>query len=331
MAAGHGFLPIGRGIVPAVGRERPVAAASAVPAHEPKPRGIFAEGLLEVEQIAVLAEGDHLPALDEVVHALEGLRLGGVLAHIEVAANYVYVIIPRLSKIIEALMELEIPVQKEYFMDFICAHDNEDIEESGKTELETYGIVQGEEDAYIEVVIKEAVKKGLVEYDSDNQTYTFTASGKKFQKKPKSFIVNYDDDEDVEDATIDDSITELMEEIVKDAPIKKNTGQLNKKSSMKIKLIHAIDNQKALDDFAESQGLDFDVILDELESIVQCGTHINIDYFLEEVFTEDNIEEVVGFFEDNDGNLQKALKEFKDAYSPEEIRLLRIKYLTKRQ
>ena len=91
-----------------------------------------------------------------------------------------------LSKIIEALMELEIPVQKEYFMDFICAHDNEDIEESGKTELETYGIVQGEEDAYIEVVIKEAVKKGLVEYDSDNQTYTFTASGKKFQKKPKT-------------------------------------------------------------------------------------------------------------------------------------------------
>ncbi|MBQ9287019.1 MAG: hypothetical protein IJ212_01140 [Bacteroidaceae bacterium] len=236
-----------------------------------------------------------------------------------------------LSKIIEALMELEVPVQKEYFMDFICGHDNEDIEESGKTDLETYGIVQGEEDAFIEVVIKEAVKKGLIEYDSDNQTYTFTASGKKFQKKPKSFVVNYDDDEDVEDATIDDSIDELMEEIEKDAPIKKPANQLNKKSSMKIKLIHAIDNQKALDDFAESQGIDFDVVLDELESIVQAGTHINIDYFLEEVFTEDNIEEVVGFFDENGGNLQKALHEFKDAYNPEEIRLLRIKYLTKRK
>lgn len=96
-------------------------------------------------------------------------------------------------------------------------------------------------------------------------------------------------------------------------------------------MIHAIDNQKALDDFAESQGIDFDVVLDELESIVQAGTHINIDYFLEEVFTEDNIEEVVGFFDENGGNLQKALHEFKDAYNPEEIRLLRIKYLTKRK
>lgn len=234
-----------------------------------------------------------------------------------------------LSKIIEALIDLENPVEKRYLMDYICGKDNEEIEEEGKTELETFGILQGEEEALLQVIIKEAVKKELIDFDSDNKTYTYTASGKKFQKKPKSFVISYDDDEEEEDAKIDDSINELMEEIEADVPTKKNVGSApTRKSTLKILLIQAIDRKKALDDFAESQGQDFNVILDELESIIQSGTHIDIDYFLEEVFTQDNIDEVVEFYQECDGNLNKALLEFEDAYSPEELRLLRIKYLT---
>ena len=232
-----------------------------------------------------------------------------------------------LGKIIEALMELETPVQLDYFMDFICGKDNEAIEEENRAELETYGILQGEEDAFLEVVIKEAIKKEFISKDDDNQTITFTPAGKKFQKRPKSFVVNYDDEEEVEDATMDDSLKELMDEIEIDNPAPKKGG-ITKKSSMKIQLIHAIDNKKALDDFAESQGQDFDVILDELESLVAHGTHINIDYFLNEVFTQDNIDEMMDFYTANKGNLDKALKEFEDVYNPEELRLLRIKYLT---
>lgn len=235
-----------------------------------------------------------------------------------------------LSKILEALIDLGTPVQKDFLLDFICGRDNEEIEEKGQTDLETFGILQGEEEALLLVIVKEAVKKEFITFDGDTKTYTFTPAGKKFQKKPKSFVVSYDDDEDDEDASIDDSISELMEEIEADVPSKKaGTGPTtSKKSSLKILLIQAIDRKKALDDFAESQGQDFNDILDELESIIQGGTHIDIDYFLEEVFTEDNIDELMEFYEENDGNLDKAILEFEDAYSPEELRLLRIKYLT---
>lgn len=233
-----------------------------------------------------------------------------------------------LSKIIEALMDLGTPVQKDFLLDFLSGKDNEDIEEKGQTDLETFGILQGEEEALLLVIIKEAVKKEFIEYDSDNHSYTFTPAGKKFQKKPKSFVVSYDDDEDDEDAKIDDSISELMHEIEADVPSKRAANGSSKKSSLKILLIQAIDRKKALDDFAESQGQDFNDILDELESIIQGGTHIDINYFLEEVFTPENIEEVLDFYEENDGNLHKAILEFEDSYSPEELRLLRIKYIT---
>lgn len=231
-----------------------------------------------------------------------------------------------LSKIIEALVELEVPVQKNYLIDFVCGKDNEEIDEKGQTDLECFGILQGEDDALLITIIKEAVKKDLIIYDSDNHTYTFSPAGKKFMKKPKSFIVSYDDDEEEEDANMED-IKDLMQEIDADVSKKSSSG-MTKRSSMKIQLIHAIDHKKALDDFAESQGQDFDVILDELESIVQSGMHIDIDYFLEELFTEDNIEELVDFFKENNGSLDKAIREFEDAYSNEELRLLRIKYLT---
>ena len=236
----------------------------------------------------------------------------------------------KLSKMIEALMELNTPVQKDYLLDYILGKDNEDMEEQGLTDQETYGILQGEEDALIEVILKEAVKKNLIDFDSDHNTYMWNAAGKKFQKKPKSFVVDYDDDdEEAEDATIDDSIDGLIGEIEADSPERKIlTAGPVKKSSLKILLIHAIDNKKALDDFAESQGRDFDEILDELEAIINKGMKLDIDYFLQEIFTQENLDEVMEYFEEVDGDIHKAIQEFEDIYSPEELRLIHVKYIT---
>lgn len=231
-----------------------------------------------------------------------------------------------LSKIIETLMDLEKPVDRKFLMQYICGNESEEMEESGLMENETFGICQGEEESLLLCIVEEAVKKGLILLDDETKTYTFTPAGKKFQKKPKSFPVNYDDEDEDEDATIDSSIDELMSEIEQDSPVKKGSAA-QKKSSMKINLIHAIDRKKALDDFAESQGVDFDEILDELESLVHGGTKININYFIEEVLEADAIDELMEIYTENKGDLKATLKEMEDVYNIEELRLVRIKYL----
>lgn len=222
-------------------------------------------------------------------------------------------------------MDLEKPVDRKFLMQYICGSETEEMDEAGLMEKETFGICQGEEDALLVCITDEAVKKGFILLDDENKTFTFTPAGKKFQKKPKSFPVSYDDEDENEDATIDSTIDDLMSEIEQDSPLKKST--LQKKSSMKINLIHAIDRKKALDDFAESQGIDFDEVLDELESLVHGGTKINISYFIEEVLEADAIDELMDLYMENKGDLKAAVKEMEDVYSIEELRLVRIKYL----
>ena len=97
-----------------------------------------------------------------------------------------------------------------------------------------------------------------------------------------------------------------------------------KRSAVKVKIIHDIDNQRALDDIAIAQGIDFEELLDEVEAIVYSGTKLNIDYFLEEVM--DDIYEY--FSESETDDLDTAMEELGDDYSEEEVRLVRIKFLS---
>jgi ATP-dependent DNA helicase RecQ len=85
----------------------------------------------------------------------------------------------------------------------------------------------------------------------------------------------------------------------------------------------------ALDDLAMSKGMEFDELLDEVESIVYSGTKINIDYFLDEVIDEEHQEDIYEYFKESEtDSLQVALEELGDDYSEEEIRLVRIKFLS---
>ena len=102
-----------------------------------------------------------------------------------------------------------------------------------------------------------------------------------------------------------------------------------KKSMLKVKIIQSIDRQVALDDIANSQGIDFDELLSEIEAIVYSGTKLNIDYFLEEVMDEDHIDDIYDYFSESDTDrLSVAQDELGGDYSEDEIRLVRIKFLS---
>ena len=101
------------------------------------------------------------------------------------------------------------------------------------------------------------------------------------------------------------------------------------KSKIKVSIIQAIDRKVALDDLAISKGVEFEELLDELESIVYSGTKLNIDYFLEEIMDEENVDEIYSYFKSSDtDNLDDAMSELGAEYSEEEVRLVRVKFIS---
>lgn len=101
------------------------------------------------------------------------------------------------------------------------------------------------------------------------------------------------------------------------------------KSKLKISIIQGIDRKIALDELAESKGLEFNELLDEIEAIVYSGTKINISYFLDEVMDEDHQDDIFEYFKESESdNLEVAISELGKECSEEEIRLVRIKFLS---
>ena len=101
------------------------------------------------------------------------------------------------------------------------------------------------------------------------------------------------------------------------------------KSKIKVSIIHSIDRKVALDDIAVAKGIEFDELLDEIEAIVYSGTKINIDYFIEDVMDEDHVDDIYQYFKESEtDDLDDALDELGDDYTEEEIRLVRIKFIS---
>ena len=102
-----------------------------------------------------------------------------------------------------------------------------------------------------------------------------------------------------------------------------------KKSILKVKIIQAIDRQIALDDIATAQGLDFEELLDEVEALVYSGTKLNIDYFLDEVMDEDHVDDIYDYFAESEtDSLEDAIQELGAECTEDEIRLVRIKFIS---
>ena len=84
-----------------------------------------------------------------------------------------------------------------------------------------------------------------------------------------------------------------------------------------------------MDDIALSKGIEFSDLLDEIEAIVYSGTKLNIDYFLDEIMDEDHMLDIYDYYkESTTDNIDDALDELGDDFTEEEVRLVRIKFIS---
>ena len=101
------------------------------------------------------------------------------------------------------------------------------------------------------------------------------------------------------------------------------------KSKLKVAIIQSIDRKVAFEDIELAQGIEHDELLDEIESIVYSGTKLNIDYYLEDIMDEDHMLDIYDYFKESvTDKINDAMEELGSDYTEEEIRLVRIKFIS---
>ena len=106
----------------------------------------------------------------------------------------------------------------------------------------------------------------------------------------------------------------------------KSTGE---SSALKLFIIQNTDRKIPLEDIAKSKGLEFQELIMEMQRIVYSGTKLNIDYCIDEMLDEDQQEEIIEYFmEAETDRIQEAIDEFDGEYEEEELRLMRIKFIS---
>ena len=126
-----------------------------------------------------------------------------------------------------------------------------------------------------------------------------------------------------------DLIKKHCEENEIDRPEDLRVRTVANKSKLKVSIIQSIDRKVALDDIAVAKGIEFSELLDEIEAIVYSGTKLNIDYFLNEIMDEDHMQDIYDYFkESTTDNIDDAMEELGDDYTEDEIRLVRIKFIS---
>lgn len=134
---------------------------------------------------------------------------------------------------------------------------------------------------------------------------------KKYGKPFVELIARYVEDNDI---------------IRPDDLVVKSTGA---NSGLKLYIIQNVDRKLALDDIASAKGLSMDDLLKEMEQIVYSGTKINIKYWVDEILDEEQQEEIHDYFmESETDKIEDALREFDGDYDTEELRLMRIKFIS---
>lgn len=126
-----------------------------------------------------------------------------------------------------------------------------------------------------------------------------------------------------------DLITRYVEEndiIRPDDLVVKSTGA---NSALKLFIIQSVDRKLSLEDIAAAKSMNMDLLLKEMEQIVYSGTKLNINYWVDDVLDEDQQEEIKEYFMDAENDsIKAALKEFDGDYDIEELRLMRIKFIS---
>ncbi len=311
----------------------------------------------------------------------------------------------QLVIVLNTVIAIKENFRSDYVIDFIMGRETDEILAHKHQELELFGAGEDDDEKLWNPVIRQALLAGYLKKDVENYgLLKITPAGKKFLKKPESFMIvedkefndDYEGTLDQEggtsalDPTLNAMLKDLrkkvskqlnrppyvifqdvsLEQMATDYPVTldelKNiqgvgegkvkqpyakefvdlikrycdeneiTRQADlrvrtvaKKSMLKVKIIQGIDRQVALDDIANAQGLDFEELLDEVEAIVYSGTKLNIDYFLDEVMDEDHIDDIYDYFAESEtDSLEAAIDELGDECSEDEIRLVRIKFIS---
>lgn len=306
---------------------------------------------------------------------------------------------------LKAIAVIKENFRADYVIDFLMGHETEEILAHKHNELDEFGSGEDEDEKIWNPLIRQALIAGYLTKDVENYgLLKISPEGKKFMKKPKSFMIVEDNEfsEDDEAAmenpggtcALDPALNSMLKDLRKkvskkmerppyvifqdvsleqmatDYPVTleelKNIqgvgeGKIKqpyakefvalikrycsendivrqadlrvrtvaKKSMLKVSIIQSIDRQIALDDIANAKGIDFEELLDEVEAIVYSGTKLNIDYFLEDVIDEDHIFDIFDYFQESEtDDLETAIQELGEDYSEEEIRLVRIKFLS---
>ena len=100
-------------------------------------------------------------------------------------------------------------------------------------------------------------------------------------------------------------------------------------SANKLYIIQNIDRKLSLNDIAKAKGLEMDALLKEMEMIVYSGTKLNIKYWIDDILDDEQQEEIFDYYmEAESDSIANALKEFEGDYDTEELRLMRIKFIS---
>lgn len=106
----------------------------------------------------------------------------------------------------------------------------------------------------------------------------------------------------------------------------KSTGA---NSTNKLYIIQSIDRKLSLEDIASAKGMNMDTLIKEMEQIVYSGTKLNINYWIDDLLDEDQQEEIHAYFmESETDSIEDALKEFDGEYDLDELRFMRIKFIS---
>jgi ATP-dependent DNA helicase RecQ len=126
-----------------------------------------------------------------------------------------------------------------------------------------------------------------------------------------------------------ETIARYVEENEIERPQDVVVKSLVNKSVLKVQLIQNIDRKLPLEDIGRSQGKSVEEVIEEIEAIVSSGTKVNLNYYIDDILDQENQEEIFGYFKEAEtDDLVAAYKEFDGDYSEEELRLMRIKFMS---
>lgn len=101
------------------------------------------------------------------------------------------------------------------------------------------------------------------------------------------------------------------------------------KSGLKVHIIQNIDRKLPLDDIADAKGKELEDVITEIEAIVNAGTKINIDYYINDILDEEDQEDIYDYFmESESDDIQAAYEEFDGDFTEEQLRLMRVKFMS---